>query len=85
MSPARIAGVYGPTGFDMAPIVVAKLPAMAGAIIILVVLFLVFPVAIIMSGAVFAAMIGTTTKNTVDAKHKGSELLKISQSNPYGR
>lgn len=58
---------------------------MAGAIIILVVLFLVFPVAIIMSGAVFAAMIGTTTKNTVDAKHKGSELLKISQSNPYGR
>ena len=58
---------------------------MVGAIIISVVLLLVFPIAIIMSGAVFAAMLGSTTKNAVDADHKGSELLKISESNPYGR
>jgi len=56
---------------------------MVGGIIIVVLLLVVFPVAIMMSGAVFAAMVGSTTKNAVDAKHEGSELLEISESNPY--
>jgi len=56
---------------------------MVGGIIIVVLLLVVFPVAIMMSGAVFAAMVGSTTKNAVDAKHEGSELLEVSESNPY--
>ena len=56
---------------------------MVGGIIIVVLLLVVFPVAIMMSGALFAALIGSTTKNAVDAEHQDSELLEISESNPY--
>lgn len=56
---------------------------MVGGIIIVVVLLVVFPVAIMMGGAIFAALIGSTAKNAVDAEHDGSELLDISESNPY--
>ncbi len=58
---------------------------MFGGIIIVVLLLVVFPVAIMMSGALFAAILGSTTKSTVDANHKDSELLEISESNPYDR
>ena len=56
---------------------------MVGGIIIAVVLLLVFPVAIIMSGGVLAAIIGTVTKNSVDGQHEGTEALELSESNPY--
>lgn len=58
---------------------------MVGGIIIVVLLLLVFPVAIMMSGAIFAALIGSTAKTAVDAEHDGSELLEVSESNPYDR
>ena len=38
-----------------------------------------------MSGAVFAALLGTSAKKSVDRVHKGSELLEISEANPYKR
>jgi hypothetical protein len=41
--------------------------------------------AIMMSGAIFAALVGTTSKNSVDAQHKDSELLAVSEQNPYDR
>ncbi len=58
---------------------------MVGGIIIVVLLLVVFPVAIMMSGAIFAALIGTTSKNSVDAQHEDSELLAVSEQNPYDR
>lgn len=56
---------------------------MVGGIIIVVLLLVVFPMAIMMTGAVFAAVVGSTSKNAVDAEHESSELLEISESNPY--
>lgn len=56
---------------------------MAGGIIIVVLLLVIFPVAIMMSGAIFAAVLGSSAKESVDAEHIGTELLEVSESNPY--
>jgi len=56
---------------------------MLGGIIIAVLLLIVMPIAIMMSGAIFAALIGNTTKNSVDAAHEGSEALALSETNFY--
>ncbi len=56
---------------------------MVGGIIIVVVLLVVFPVAVMMSMAVVAALLGSATKNAVDSDHADSELLEISESHPY--
>ena len=56
---------------------------MAGGIIIAVLLVVVFPVMIMMSMAAIAALLGATTKNSVDKQHEGSELLEMSEANPY--
>ena len=83
MFPARIAGVYGPTGFDICASVVARLAVMVGGIIIAVVLLLLFPVAIILSGGVLAAMIASMMTNSVDNNYVGTEALELSRLNPY--
>ncbi len=56
---------------------------MVGGIVIAVLLVIVFPVAVMMSMALIAALLGTTTKNTVDADNEGSELLEVSETNFY--
>jgi len=56
---------------------------MLGGIIIAVVLVIVIPVSIMMSMGAAAALLGTTTKNAVDNDHADSELLEISEANPY--
>ncbi|HBL09490.1 MAG TPA: hypothetical protein EYM46_04600 [Acidimicrobiia bacterium] len=56
---------------------------MAGAVIMIVVLVVVMPVGILMSGAVGAALLGRLLKTDVDAAHEGSELLGVSEANPY--
>lgn len=61
----------------------AKLTGMVGGIIIVVVLLIAFPVMVMMSLAGVAALLGTTTKNSVDLAHEDSELLEISEANPY--
>ena len=53
---------------------------MVGGIILTVVLVVLMPVGIMMSGTILAALLGETTKNSVDADHEGSELLEISKS-----
>lgn len=50
---------------------------------IAVVLVVVFPVVVMMSMALIAALLGTTTKNSVDIEHDGSELLEVSETNFY--
>lgn len=63
--------------------VTAMLQHMVGGIIIVVVLLVIFPVAVLMSFAALAALMGTAAKNSVDLAHQDSELLEISESNPY--
>lgn len=56
---------------------------MVGGIIIVVLLLVIFPVAIMMSGALFAALVGSSAKGSVDADHAGSEALALSETNFY--
>ena len=58
---------------------------MIGAIALVVVLLVVFPVVVMMSMTLIAALLGTTTKIAVDEQHADSELLELSESNPYQR
>lgn len=52
---------------------------MGGTVVIIVLLSLVVPVAIIMTGLVASALLGQVLKTDVDAQHEGSELLKLSE------
>ena len=56
---------------------------MVGGIVIAVLLVIVFPVTVMMSMTLVAALLGTTTKNSVDAQHEGSELLEVSETDYY--
>ena len=56
---------------------------MFGAVVILIALLLVIPVGVMMSGVVFASLLGSVTKSAVDDAHAGSEDLQLSESNPY--
>ncbi len=56
---------------------------MLGAIIMIIILVVVIPVAVLMSGAIGASLIGGLLKKNVDEDHEGSELLEVSESNPY--
>ena len=50
--------------------------AMPGVIIIAVVLVVVMPVSVLMSGAVASALLGYFLKDEADTSHEGSELLE---------
>ena len=50
---------------------------MSGAIIIVVVLVLAIPIAVIVSGAVIAALLGWSLKDSVEHDHEGSELVDL--------
>lgn len=52
---------------------------MLGAIIILVVLLVVMPVGVLMSGGVAAGILGFLVNDDVDRTHEGSELLETNR------
>ena len=52
---------------------------MAGAILIAIVLVVVIPVAVCMSGAVAAALLGWSLNEDADARYEGSELIAINK------
>ena len=56
---------------------------MGGAIFMIILLVVIMPIGILMSGAVAAALLGGLLKRDVDAAHEGSELLDLSDSNPW--
>ncbi len=56
---------------------------MGGAVIMIILLGVVMPIAILMSGALAAAVIGGLVKKDVDKSHEESELLELSESNPW--
>ena len=49
----------------------------------IVVLVIVMPVGILMSGAIGASVLGGLLKRDADDRHEGSELLEVSEANPY--
>ena len=49
----------------------------------IILLVVVMPVGILLSGAVVAALLGGLLKRDVDNTHRGSELLDLSESNPW--
>jgi hypothetical protein len=50
---------------------------MTGAILMALVLVIVIPVAVCMSGAVLAALLGWSLKEDADARNEGSELIAL--------
>ena len=51
----------------------------------IVLLVVVMPIAILLSGALAAALIGGLVKKDVDKTHKESELFELSESNPWSQ
>ena len=56
---------------------------MLGAVLMVILLVVVMPVGILVSGAVVASLLGGLLKRDVDVAHEGSELLEVSETNPY--
>jgi membrane glycosyltransferase len=52
---------------------------MAGTILMVIVLVLVIPVAVCMSGAVVAALLGWSLKEDAEARNKGSEQIDLNK------
>ena len=50
---------------------------MPGALIIVVVLVVVIPVSVILTGAVVVGILGWSLKENGDATHEGSELIDL--------
>ena len=51
---------------------------MLGAIILAVIILVLIPVSICMSGAVVAGILGWSLKDNGEATHEGSELIELS-------
>ena len=56
---------------------------MLGAVLMIILLVGGMPGSILVSGAVAASLLGGLLKRDVDAAHEGSELLEVSETNPY--
>ena len=52
---------------------------MAGAVLMAIVLVVVIPVAVCMSGAVLAALLGWSLKDEANARNEGSELIDLNK------
>lgn len=52
---------------------------MIGVVIIAIVLVIVIPVAVMMSGAAVAAILGWSLKTEGEASHEGSELIDLNR------
>jgi hypothetical protein len=50
---------------------------MPGALILAVVILVVIPVSVILTGAAVAAILGWSLKETGEATHEGSELIDL--------
>ena len=57
--------------------------SMLGAVLMVFLLVIVMPVGILVGGAVVASLLGGLLKSDVDSSHEGSELLEVSEANPY--
>jgi len=56
---------------------------MIGAVLMILLLVVVMPVGILMTGALAAALLGGVLKKDVDTAQEGSELLELSETDPW--
>jgi len=56
---------------------------MLGAVLMILLLVVVMPVGILMTGALAAALLGGLLKSDVDTTHEGSEMLALSETDPW--
>ena len=52
---------------------------MAGTVVIIIILAVVVPIAIIMTGLLFSGILGQILQRDVDKEHEGSELFELSK------
>ena len=52
---------------------------MVGTVAIIIILSVLVPVAIIMTGLLFSGILGTILQKDVDREHEGSELFELSR------
>lgn len=52
---------------------------MLGTVLIILVLVVVIPVAVMMTGAVIAAVLGWALKDDAEARYEGSELIALNR------
>ena len=52
---------------------------MAGTVVIIIILAVIVPIAIIMTGRLFSGVLGHILQKDVDRKHEGSELFELSR------
>ena len=52
---------------------------MAGTVVIIIILSVLVPIAIIMTGLLFSGILGTILQKDVDKEHEGSELFELSK------
>ena len=56
---------------------------MIGAIAIIILLIVIVPVSIIMTGLLFSGLLGTILQKEVDRENQGTELYDLSQKDFY--
>ena len=52
---------------------------MGGTIVIIILLFILVPVSIIMTGLIFSGVLGNILQKSVDRENEGNELLELSK------
>lgn len=52
---------------------------MIGAVVMVLALLVVIPVAVLMGGALFAAVLGTGMNDDAETRHEGNELLDLNR------
>ena len=55
---------------------------MFGAVLMVLLLVIVIPVGILISGAVAASLLGGLLKKDADGRHEGSALLDLAEAHP---
>lgn len=56
---------------------------MIGTIVIIILLIVLVPVSIIMTGLLFSGLLGTVLQKEVDTENQGTELYDLSQKDFY--
>tara|TARA_B100000131_G_C18083807_1_gene599286 strand:+ start:289 stop:462 length:174 start_codon:yes stop_codon:yes gene_type:complete len=52
---------------------------MVGTVVIIIILAVIVPIAIIMTGLLFSGILGQILQRDVDKEHEGSELFELSK------
>ena len=56
---------------------------MAGTVVIIIILAVIVPIAIIMTGLLFSGILGQILQRDVDKEHEGSELFELSKKDKF--